>query len=224
MEGIIPPYQSRSSMNPRSWNEGWSKYRAFNFKKLLGAYETLGISSLPRNARILDLGCGSGEFIRILKDQGFTDIEGWEPQADLVKLADMPSVKHGDCLSVPPVHDAFDAVIMSGVLHHLKSFEEVITALTNVRRLLRPNGLFFSVEPRKSLARTLATRVMLAVPIWCLPERVRIDRVLVQEEAVELNRWLDFEREVLPKALTLGLAMRSVAFDWKSTYMVLSKS
>jgi 2-polyprenyl-3-methyl-5-hydroxy-6-metoxy-1,4-benzoquinol methylase len=210
-------------MNHPNWNENWSKYRAFNYKKLIQTYEKLGIGSLPRNAKILDLGCGSGEFIRILMERGFTDIEGWEPQADLVQLAKMPSVKLGDCLSTPPIGAAFDAVIISGVLHHLKSFEEVTLALTNVMRLLRPGGYFFSVEPRKTLARTLATKVMLNVPIWTLPARVQIDRILVLEETVELNRWLSFERQVLPKAVSLGFTARSVGFDWKSAYLVLTK-
>jgi SAM-dependent methyltransferase len=211
-------------MNHPNWNEYWRRYRPFNHKKLVRSYERFGIDSMPRDSRILDLGCGSGEFIKILIERGFTNVEGLEPQADLVKIAGLPSITQGDCLAEPRNPSAYDAVIISGVLHHLLSFDEVLTALKNVRTLLRPGGYFFSMEPRQTIARRVATKLMLTLPRWTLPEKVKLERIFTEEETVELNRWLGFERQVLPRAVALGLKVKLLDFDWKSAYMVLSKT
>lgn len=210
-------------MNHPNWNEYWQRYRVFNYNKLVQSYEKLGIDALPRDSRIIDLGCGSGEFIRILMERGFTNLEGLEPQADLVKAANLSFITQGDCLSTPRDAGAYDAVIISGVLHHLRSFDDVVATLINVRTLLRPKGLFFSMEPRKTLARTVATKLMLALPRWTLPEQVKLERIFTEEEVVELNRWLDFEYKVLPKAIELGFVVKSVAYDWKSAYVALTR-
>jgi 2-polyprenyl-3-methyl-5-hydroxy-6-metoxy-1,4-benzoquinol methylase len=208
-------------VNRLTWNETWKAYREFNYKKLRRIYDILEIDTLPRDSKILDLGCGSGEFIRILQEQGFASVEGLEPDPNLVELANMPCVRQGDCLSQPATTAVYDAVIISGVLHHLQSVDDVVVTLKNVRSLLRPRGYFFSVEPRDTLARTVATKLMLTLPIWMLPSMVKIDRILVQEEEVELNRWLGFERTVPSKAMSLGLRVKKSKSDWKSTYLIM---
>jgi 2-polyprenyl-3-methyl-5-hydroxy-6-metoxy-1,4-benzoquinol methylase len=88
------------------------------------------------------------------------------------------------------MESTYDIVILLGVLHHLKSIEEVIKALTNIKKLLKPGGRLFSVEPRKTLIRSFLTQLMFALRMRVLPERVKLDRVLVKEELIELNNLL----------------------------------
>lgn len=207
-------------MDHSQWNEAWSHYREFNYVKLTDIYNRIGIDDLPRDAKILDLGCGSGEFIRILKERGFTSIDGWEIQSDLISESDSDCIREGNCLVIPGVPPQYDAIIILGVLHHLSSFDEVTTALENVKRMLKPGGKFFSVEPRNTLARTVMTHLMFAVPMGLLPAQIKIDRFLVDQEKVELNRWLAYEHKMPERADSIGLACLRMSTDWKSSYQL----
>ncbi len=207
-------------MDHTQWNEAWTRYREFNYVKLTDIYNRTGIDELSRKAKILDLGCGSGEFIKILKERGFTSVEGWEPQQDLVKQSGFDCIRQGNCLSIPEPPPQYDAVVILGVLHHLSSFDEVTEALKNVKRLLKPGGRFYSVEPRNTLARTVMTRLMFAIPMALLPARVKIDRFLVAEEEVELNRWLAYEFKMTKRAESVGLVSVRKSADWKSSYQI----
>lgn len=210
-------------MDHGQWNENWFRYRDFNRRKLRYIYDRLGIDTLSRDARILDLGCGTGDFIRILQEDGFRFVRGLEPQPELVREAGMDCVTEGNCLGDLPDASSFDAVVMFGVLHHLKSFDEVIQALQNVYALLRPGGRFFSAEPRRTLARSIMTRLMVALPKAMLPGRIQIERMLFEEERVDMNRWLGYERTVPSRATTLGFRVERRTTDWKSAYQVLAK-
>lgn len=205
-------------MDHSQWNEAWSRYREFNYVKLAGIYDHIRIDDLPRDANILDLGCGSGEFIKILKERGFTSIDGWEIQSDLIAEAGSDCIREGNCLVIPETPPQYDAIVMLGVLHHLSSFDEVSTALKNVRRMLKPGGTFFSVEPRNSLARAVMTHLMFAIPMGLLPAQVKIDRFLVDQEKVELNRWLAYEHRVADRAGSIGLTCTRMSTDWKCSY------
>src|SRR5580693_475935 len=44
--------------------------------------ERLGVFELPRDARVLDLACGSGEALHILHDAGFSRLYGVDVTAD----------------------------------------------------------------------------------------------------------------------------------------------
>lgn len=99
--------------------------------------------SLPKTAKILDLGAAAGIFLQQLKDLGYSnlyahDIDNYLPQekSGLVqeyKLADLSMEK------LPWPDNSFDAVTAWCVLPHL---ENPFHAAREVRRVLKPDGIF----------------------------------------------------------------------------------
>lgn len=105
---------------------------------------------LKPGSRILDLGCGSGRDARHFAAQG-RSVVALDPCRELLALAarHTPSDLRDRILfvigSAPELgfsDDQFDAIWACGSLLHL-SREEVLPALAECRRILRPSGLFF---------------------------------------------------------------------------------
>jgi len=74
---------------------------------------------------------------------------GVEPDADLIRQIppDCAVVKQGYAQRLGFDDCSFDVVFIYGVLHHLKGLEAYGQALDEVRRVLRPGGRLFILEP-----------------------------------------------------------------------------
>ena len=105
--------------------------------------EKLLLSRLPKQARILDLCCGSGQIARELSERGYrvTGLDGSTamitiaqqnaPQANFI-LADARS------FSLAPT---FDGIISSfNSLAHAATLDELAAILSNANHALKPNG------------------------------------------------------------------------------------
>jgi SAM-dependent methyltransferase len=95
------------------------------------------LDALPRDARVLDAGCGEG----VIVDEyaGRIDIIG----VDANYASDR--VREGSVTSLPFPDGAFDRALCLDVLEHL-TFEEQPRALAELHRVVRPGGeLFVSV-------------------------------------------------------------------------------
>jgi len=103
--------------------------------------ERLGILAGPRDARLLDVACGTGEALRILHDEGFTRLSGVDMVAD-ADLAREPwlELRAAEAKRIPFDDDAFDVVLCMHSLHHLGGVEGVRASLHEARRVLRPGG------------------------------------------------------------------------------------
>ncbi len=97
-------------------------------------------AAVPRGAKVLDVGCGTGEMAARLSELGY---EVWG-----VDIAD-PMIRHaaqrygscrfrvGDIEHIPFDDDTFDAVVCLGVIEYLPDDGQ---ALTEIRRVLKPGG------------------------------------------------------------------------------------
>ncbi len=100
-----------------------------------------------QNLKVLDLGCGSGAYTRLLGEQGF-DVTGIDYIPDIVKIAKdrtkNPNIKYevatASSLSFPDAY--FDAVICISIFQCLSS---PFTSLREIRRVLRPGGKAFII-------------------------------------------------------------------------------
>lgn len=178
--------------------------------------------NVARSALVLDLGCGAGILLEGLMDAGYTPV-GIEPSSDMLDLARSRLARFGEgrcrllqagCESIPCADDEFDAVLCLGVFGYL---DDVDGALKEIRRVLKPGGLFLmSIRNR--------TNVIVSDPPWAIrwiagrcwrwvtgrgrergtpsPERFQID---IQ----------DWPRKVIPGVERLGFRLESFdGFGW----------
>lgn len=92
-----------------------------------------------KGKKILDLGSGEGVFVRDLKALGH-DIHG----LDLHVESDL--VTRGSILAPPYQDQSFDIILCLDVIEHLNPNEQPV-ALGEIRRLLRPEGVFVCSVP-----------------------------------------------------------------------------
>ncbi len=113
----------------------------------------LALAALPAGASVLDLGAGSGESVRLLRELGYA-ARGLdrEPRA--------PLVERGDLLHAPFPDRSFDAVLSQCAFF---VSGDVPGALCEARRLLKPGGRLLLSDVEFSPLRPLAEAAGFAV-------------------------------------------------------------
>lgn len=121
------------------------------FRRLCARTETSRIRRLaPAATRVLDVGCGSGEFLVQLSKTGFTDCHGLElpgPAADRAERHPAIQIHRTDLAHHSFSPSSFDVVSARHVFEHLAhpgaSFAQLAT-------LLRPGGLLYLAIPNRA--------------------------------------------------------------------------
>ncbi len=123
---------------------------------------------VPAGAAVLDAGCGFGEWVCFLGQQGYR-AEGLDFSSDLISRlrATYPQLtwQNGDVRHMPYADDAFDAVISWGVIEHDE--DGPAEALREFLRVLKPGGVVIVTVPLDSAAQRRAADYLyhsLAVP------------------------------------------------------------
>lgn len=113
-------------------------------------YEWL-LSTMPKNSRILDFGCGQGDYVRALKQQGW-DIHGVEFFRRKGNALDTPAVNAMIDTLIRSVRafGLWDVVICDYVMNSVDSQQAEDDVLACVNAFLKPGGrAFFSGRPMK---------------------------------------------------------------------------
>lgn len=122
----------------------WLPEGVFRFRKALAPV----LKSLSRDARILDIGCGPGDFCRELLALGFRDIHALDiaPAMAAQVSRDKPGIRAlvGDATMLPYADDRFDFVNVKGCFHHVARLSD---AIGEFARCLKPGGRFRLQEP-----------------------------------------------------------------------------
>lgn len=114
--------------------------------------------------RVLDIGCGTGEIIELLKAQRYVGFDPSEPYVEAAgaRFGHLGSFLVGSVFDPPALDGGFDAVIAVGVLHHLDD-SEAGAMVDLARAQLRSGGRLVTLDPvliagQHPVARTLARR------------------------------------------------------------------
>jgi 2-polyprenyl-3-methyl-5-hydroxy-6-metoxy-1,4-benzoquinol methylase len=103
----------------------------------------------PRTGPVVDIGCGSGELVRCLSDDGY-EAAGIDVSPEQVKLAcaaGLSTVRHGDYRGLLRERPGeFAAVTATDLLEHLTK-AEVLDTFDAVAAALRPGGRFVARVP-----------------------------------------------------------------------------
>lgn len=144
---------SRSPRKRRAWaadNPGNAAIRRELQKELL----RLAAPELRGEGRILDLGCGTGWWLRSLAEAGVDParLRGIEEQPARVEAARQAvpgaRIEAGDARALELEDGSFALVLLFTVLSSLPSSEAVKAALAEAMRALQPGGLLLIYEPR----------------------------------------------------------------------------
>ena len=98
-----------------------------------------------KRASILDIGCGTGTMLSYLSRYG--DVQGADADEEAVRFCKLRSginVTQLTDASLPFADESFDVVTMLDVLEHI---DDDLKALGEVRRILRPGGIFVATVP-----------------------------------------------------------------------------
>ena len=104
------------------------------------------LSGDPRGKSLLDVGCGTGEFLKAGADAGF-DVTGMDVDSTTTEHI---TKKYGFRTLTGLLgretfpEDHFDVVVLSHVIEHLQKPLELLAV---IRRVLKPNGLFVMCTP-----------------------------------------------------------------------------
>ena len=116
-------------------------------KLVLEDFDTL-LGTLPKNAKILDVGCGTGHLTKSIKDKGF-DVTGMEPSANMIAFArkNFPDITftEGISVAIPFADQSFDAIICFEVLRYMDE-SETLKTYQEFQRILKPGGVFLATH------------------------------------------------------------------------------
>jgi SAM-dependent methyltransferase len=98
-----------------------------------------------RSGKHLDIGCGSGDYVRWMKEHGWRS-EGIEINAMAVRNARLHGldVRQTPLLESRYPPDQFDLVTAWGVIEHLPAISD---CLSEIARIMKPGGLFAGFVP-----------------------------------------------------------------------------
>ena len=119
-------------------------YNDKDYEKEVDFIEEIIGESKPK--KILEVGCGTGNYTKIVVDRGY-EVTAVEVSEDMLKLAS----EKCDCkckfikgdISDITLNEKFDTCIaMFAVMGYITENADIIKALNNIRRHLKPNGIF----------------------------------------------------------------------------------
>lgn len=169
---------------------------------------------LPETTKILDFGCGAGDYVRQCLAAGY---DAWG--TDLTVDADQERLRAiREPYALPFADDSFDLIVSHQVFEHIRDTE---LACRELARVLRPGGLSIHVFPSRFRLIEPHTYVPLASfhrPTWWLSTWARLgvrnehQQGLSWHETSEHNRrYLDQETNYLTRPAILNAFAKSFA-------------
>jgi len=165
------------SERPANWNQ-YAEERIISRGRLLALHHRLALnffcdyfSTLDTSLSVLEIGCGDGFWLSILRELGFSCLVGLDPSNVFVQRARMKGldVRVGDIYHLKG-EQQYEVILLINVLEHLPEVEQ---ALQQVHRILRPAGILY-----------------LSVPV-CDSLLLRFNRWLRGNDKLTQARWQD---------------------------------
>ncbi len=110
-------------------------------------FKTNFLTFLPqdKHAKILDIGCGAGHFIKFLQQEGYTDYIGVDISEEQVEFCKRHVTKNVNLIKdlrtyLQKNREEFDFILMNDVIEHI-SKEEIIETLSLVYDSLKKNSI-----------------------------------------------------------------------------------
>ena len=176
------------------WEAAYDRFEtpAEERAKFRRRFHELGIDRLPREAHIVDIFCGRGNGLAVLKEWKFTNLTGVDLSPDLLRQCP-GSVRRivADCTDLKFPAGSIDAFIVQGGLHHLARMpEDLEKCLQSVHQALKPGGTFYAVEPWDTPFLRAVHRIACNSAGRALVPRFDAFATMVEEEQETYDQWL----------------------------------
>lgn len=131
-------------------NPGTAEMRAVLLARVLAATR----DRIQAQSEILDMGCGSGWWLDVFRDEGvgaahLHGVDAIEERIELAReLLPESDLRVGDIRRLPYSDDRFNIVLIVSVLSDLRTEGDVEVALREAVRVLAPGGILLCYEPR----------------------------------------------------------------------------
>jgi SAM-dependent methyltransferase len=144
-------YKLNEQQPKPNWNE-YGKIRLLSRNRLLFPEHRLTVAkfidyfkNVDINLSVLDVGCGDGFWMEILRDLGFNDLAGIDLSFPFLQRAKSKGLKVIQCdISEMCFCRKFDIVIICDVLEHLPDIKKT---LDHIHEILKENGIFYIIIP-----------------------------------------------------------------------------
>lgn len=128
----------------------------------------LDLAGLAPGQRVLDAGCGNGEYLRALAGRPVR-AAGCDLSMGMLRSVALPGLLNADITALPLRDDVFDVVLALHMLYHVPDRE---TAARELRRVLAPGGVCIAVtngeRHTRSLRELVERAVRSATPGWTM--------------------------------------------------------
>ncbi|MEW6102682.1 MAG: class I SAM-dependent methyltransferase [bacterium] len=160
-----------------------------HFSRQHEPYDLSDILTLKGDENVLDVGCGLGKatigVANLLKEGKAIGIDIWDRRdimnaslerayknAEIEGVRDKVEFRTGNALSIPFPDNSFDVVVAASLLDSFWSDSKRLKFLSEVLRVLKPEGKFLSMEP----LRNIGMIIMIPLLAWkFLPKEKCID-------------------------------------------------
>jgi len=162
---------------------------------------TLSFLKNVKGKKILDLGCGTGIYTKILKKRG-AKVYGVDISPEMIEIAKREvkgvEFKVGSAVDLPYKSGTFDMVLASLVIHYFPSLDK---AFSEIRRVLKKDGIFIFSSDNPVVAATHRMRGK--------PRKYRVFRNYF-DEGKFYKRWPRIKSRVPYQHITFQTMIRAV--------------
>ena len=177
------------------------------------------IDSIQLNTTNADIGCGNGKNMKYRPDIKFIGMDLCENFVDICKQSKL-NVFHGNILSIPFESDYFDNVISIAVIHHLKTKDERMKAISELIRITKPGGRIliyvWAFEQDQNSKRKFETQDVL-VPFRLKNSDKSFDRFYHVYVYGELEQ--ELEKEIQNK----NVCIERVGYELSNHFVIIKK-
>ncbi len=100
-----------------------------------------------KDAKILDMGCGGGLFLKFCLQHGYTNVSGLDSDPSLIddikEWIDVEVITQDFNGHLSEVTEEYDAIFMNNVIEHIKK-DDLLILLGQIKNSLKPNGVFMA--------------------------------------------------------------------------------
>jgi len=124
----------------------WNAFTDKSYKRIINLF----IKNIKpkKNDLIIDMGCGTGELAKKIKDIGYTNVLGLDISKNCILMAKKQykgiKFKTADIEKTGLKKNSVDIIFYCGILHHFPNRDKVII---EAYRILKENGKIFIFEP-----------------------------------------------------------------------------